>query len=178
MSRLCNFSCHYCLVAEKVFVARLSKNYTAGDGTEINPLSLDQLTNIADKIFRQFQIVSLNLIGPMEPLTNPHIVELLRYMLRYKDQIQRITLTTNISLSKKLDQIIEMDWGPKLILYSSLHILDDQFNPFSVVLTLQNAFRHNISVETHVIPSEKVLSFLDTYLKFFGFLELKLILIL
>lgn len=173
MSRLCNFSCHYCLAPEKIFNSRTSKTYVSGGGEEISPRTFSELKDIADKIFRRFDRVTLVLGGPMEPLTNPHIVELMRHLLRYADRIDTLTITTNGSLTKKLDAILAMGWRSKLILYCSLHILDDNFDPFAVVRMIQNAWRSGATVEVHCIPSSEVMKFLPDYMRFFAFFGIK-----
>lgn len=173
MSRLCNFSCHYCLTSDKVFNNRTSKNYVSGSGEQIIPRTLDELKVVADKIFAQFDSVNLVLAGPMEPLTNAHIVDLLRYMLRYREKVSALTITTNGSLAGKLNEIVAMGWREKLIVYCSLHILEDNFDPFSIVRTIQLAYRNNVNVEVHCIPSDEVRKFLPEYMRFFSLFGIK-----
>lgn len=167
MSRLCNFSCNYCLTQKKIYENRKNPNYIAGDGTEIKPLTFDELKEIADKIFSQFDRVKINLIGPMEPLTNKAVPGLLLYLLNYKEKIEWITLTTNLSVKKSLNDILDLGWGKKLILYGSLHILDDNFDPFSVVEIIRKALSKEVRVETHMIPTQDVRRFMNPYIRFF-----------
>ena len=163
MSRLCNFSCNYCSVDPKTFANRQSKAPAAKSFLEA-----PELLRIADILLSQFERVRLRITGPMEPLTNPGIVDLFERLAKSQERISKIVFMTNFSLHDKMKRILEMGWGKKLRVIVSMHFLDDRFDPFKIAELYKFGQQHHVEMDSHVVPSPDMRRFWRPYLEFFG----------
>ncbi|MBG6081633.1 radical SAM protein [Rubrivivax gelatinosus] len=170
VSRLCNFSCHYCTVPREIFDARqLAKKREHLSPWARKPyLDRADLTLIGREIFAKCRNVTLRIAGLMEPLMNPDILALFEVCRAHRDRLAEIRLMSNLGIERTFDDILEMGFGSKLNTVVSMHVVDDNFDPFRVVRQMRQAQAAGTRISSHIVPSPLVLEVMRDYLDFFS----------
>jgi hypothetical protein len=170
VSRICNFSCHYCTVPKPIFDGRKLVNKREALPPWAHKPYLDKadITVIANAIFAKCSNVTIRLAGLMEPLMNPDILTFFEIAKQNEGKLKEMRLMSNLGIEKTFDDILEMDFGQKLNTMVSMHITDDNFDPFRVVRQIKKAEQHGIRIKSHIIPSPLVHRHMVDYLDFFS----------
>lgn len=170
VSRICNFSCHYCTVPKAIFDGRklVNKRDELPQWARKPYLDKADMTLIANAIFDKCTNVVIRLAGLMEPLMNPDILTFFEIAKANEGKLKEIRLMSNLGIEKTFDDILEMDFGQKLNTMVSMHVTDDNFDPFRVVRQIKKAEQHGIRINSHIIPSPLVRKHMVDYLDFFS----------
>lgn len=170
VSRLCNYSCHYCTVSKPIFDARnLAKKREHLTEWERKPyMDEADLALIAREIFAKCDNVVLRIAGMMEPLMNPDILAFFEACKANLHKVKQIRLMSNLGIEKTFETILDMGFGKKLNTVVSMHVVDDNFDPFRVVRQIKRAQAAGTIISSHIVPSPIVRETMIDYLDFFS----------
>lgn len=170
VSRVCNFSCHYCTVPKEIFDNRKMVNKREHMPQWARKPYLDKadMTVIANAIFAKCNNVMIRLAGIMEPLMNPDILTFFEIAKANEGKLKEIRLMSNLGIERDFDTILEMGFGRKLHTIVSMHITDDNFDPFRVVRQIKKAEQAGTIIGSHIVPSPLVRRHMVDYLDFFS----------
>lgn len=127
-----------------------------------------ELRLVAREIFANCSKVSLRIGGLMEPLMNPDILAFFEACRDRIDQVDEILLMSNLGIEMTFDDLLEMGFGAKLRTVVSLHVVDDNFDPFRVVRQARRAQASGARISANIVPSPLVRDVLVDYLDFFS----------
>lgn len=170
VSRLCNFSCHYCTVSAPIFEARnLARQREHLTDWERKPyMDRADLELIAREIFAKCDKVVFRIAGMMEPLMNPDILAFFEACRANLHKVREIRLMSNLGVDKTFETLLGMGFGRKLTTVVSMHVVDDNFDPFRVVRQIQRAQAAGVVIDSHIVPSPVVREVMADYLDFFS----------
>ncbi|WP_043814400.1 radical SAM protein, partial [Rubrivivax gelatinosus] len=170
VSRLCNYSCHYCTVSKDIFDSRqmAKKREHLSDWAKKPYMDRADLELIAREIFAKCRNVQIRIAGMMEPLMNPDILALFEVCRANLDKVREIRLMSNLGIERTFEDILEMGFGRKLHTIVSMHVVDDNFDPFRVVRQIKRAERAGTIIGSHIVPSPIVRELMMDYLDFFS----------
>ncbi len=110
-----------------------------------------ELRLVAREIFANCSKVSLRIGGLMEPLMNPDILAFFEACMDHIDQVDEILLMSNLGIERTFDDLLEMGFGAKLRTVVSLHVVDDNFDPFRVVRQAGEAHPRDVLVTPEML---------------------------
>jgi hypothetical protein len=170
VSRLCNSSCHYGTVSAPIFEARnlAKKREHLSEWAQKAYMDRHDLELIAREIFAKCDKVVFRIAGVMEPLMNPDILAFFEACKANIDKVREIRLMSNLGIEKTFETILEMGFGRKLHTIVSMHVVDDNFDPFRVVRQIKRAQEAGTVIGSHIVPSPVVREVMVDYMDFFS----------
>jgi len=156
LNTICNYNCPYC------------------HNSPVKPTTNGNIKNtliIVKKLFKQFDVLNFRL-ALTEPTLAVSFVPFVKFLYANKNKLNNLLVLTNMSKYKRVIKAAQL-LKEKLTVCGSIHILENNFNPWHVIKLHKSLVRNECGISYHFIMHPLVEKYSTKYEEFFKFFGIK-----